>query len=73
MPKDLKSPCELPEFPLLPCSRGFCIAVKGVLEALQNELTILHRTVNDKIQPEIESIIASNCSATAPRAALEDV
>lgn len=73
MPKDFKSPCELPEFPLLPCSRGFCIAVKGVLEALQNELTILHRTVNDKIQPQTESIIAANGSATAPRAALEDV
>lgn len=73
MPKDFKSPCEMPEFPLLPCSRGFCIAVKGVLEALQNELTILHRTVNDKIQPQTESIIAANGSATAPRAALEDV
>lgn len=73
MPKDFKPPCELPEFPLLPCSRGFCIAVKGVLESLQNELTILHRTVDDKIQPQTESIVASNVSATAPRAALEDV
>lgn len=73
MPMDFKTLCELPEFPLLPCSRGFCIAVKGILEALQNELIILHREVNNKSQAQTEPTIASNFSATAPRAALEDV
>ncbi|KAH8419184.1 hypothetical protein KR222_009243 [Zaprionus bogoriensis] len=74
MPKDYKTPCELPEFPLLPCSRGFCIAVKGVLETLQNELTALQRKVTDESQPVPDSAFAANTSATtAPRAALEDV
>lgn len=65
MPKDYKTPCEMPEFPLLPCSRGFCIAVKGVLEALQNELTALEK--------KQESEPAVPVAATAPRAAPEDV
>ncbi|KAM8703488.1 hypothetical protein ACLKA7_008158 [Drosophila subpalustris] len=65
MPTDYKTPYEMPEFPLLPCSRGFCIAVKGVLETLQNELAALHRT------QDVEPVIAGN--ATAPRVALEDV
>lgn len=65
MPKDYKAPCELPEFPLLPCSRGFCIAVKGVLETLQNELTTLEK------KEEREAAVTA--VATAPRAAPEDV
>ncbi|KRF83602.1 (E3-independent) E2 ubiquitin-conjugating enzyme UBE2O isoform X2 [Drosophila virilis] len=65
MPKDYKTPCEMPEFPLLPCSRGFCIAVKGVLEALQNELTALEK------KQQSESAVPA--AATAPRAAPEDV
>jgi len=57
----------MPEFPLLPCSRGFCIAVKGVLETLQTELTALHR------KQDIEPAVAVAVVATAPRVALEDV
>ncbi|XP_034488220.1 (E3-independent) E2 ubiquitin-conjugating enzyme UBE2O [Drosophila innubila] len=67
MPSDYKTPYEMPEFPLLPCSRGFCIAVKGVLETLQNELTALHR------KQDIEPAVAVAVVATAPRVALEDV
>ncbi|XP_034117397.1 (E3-independent) E2 ubiquitin-conjugating enzyme isoform X1 [Drosophila albomicans] len=65
MPADYKTLYELPEFPLLPCSRGFCIAVKGVLETLQKELTALQRSKD--IEPAVAAV------ATAPRAELEDV
>ncbi|XP_023173922.1 (E3-independent) E2 ubiquitin-conjugating enzyme isoform X2 [Drosophila hydei] len=65
MPKDYKTPCEMPEFPLLPCSRGFCIAVKGILETLQNELAALERKQGCEV--------AVPAVATAPRAAPEDV
>ncbi|KAH8359553.1 hypothetical protein KR093_007414 [Drosophila rubida] len=65
MPADYKTLYELPEFPLLPCSRGFCIAVKGVLETLQKELTALQITKD--IEPAVAAV------ATAPRAELEDV
>ncbi|KAH8311659.1 hypothetical protein KR044_007401 [Drosophila immigrans] len=67
MPADYKTLYELPEFPLLPCSRGFCIAVKGVLETLQKELTALQRT-KDVVEPAAIAPVA-----TAPRAKLEDV
>ncbi|XP_030370819.1 (E3-independent) E2 ubiquitin-conjugating enzyme [Scaptodrosophila lebanonensis] len=58
MPKEYKERCDLPEFPLLPCSRGFCVAVKGVLTTMKNELNVLK---NEKPM------------AAAPRAAPEDV
>ncbi|ALC45839.1 CG10254 [Drosophila busckii] len=62
MPEHHLAPCEMPEFPLLPCSRGFCIAVKGVLETLKSELAALASK-----QSEPEAV------ATAPRAAPEEV
>ncbi|XP_001999983.3 (E3-independent) E2 ubiquitin-conjugating enzyme isoform X2 [Drosophila mojavensis] len=65
MPKDYKTPCEMPEFPLLPCSRGFCIAVKGILETLKSELAALEK------KEERETAVPA--VATAPRAAPEDV
>ncbi|EDV91461.1 (E3-independent) E2 ubiquitin-conjugating enzyme [Drosophila grimshawi] len=69
MPKDYKTPCEMPEFPLLPCSRGFCIAVKGVLATLQNELSALER----KDENNLDTVVPVPVVATAPRAAPEDV
>ncbi|KAH8383142.1 hypothetical protein KR009_007087 [Drosophila setifemur] len=63
MPVEYKAPCEMPEFPLLPCSRGFCIAVKGVLLQLQNELSALGAKMVD----------LPSKMGTAPRAAPEEV
>jgi len=65
LPSDYKTSYEMPEFPLLPCSRGFCIAVKGVLETLHKELTTLLRMQD--VEPTVPVV------ATAPRVALEDV
>ncbi|XP_017084140.2 (E3-independent) E2 ubiquitin-conjugating enzyme UBE2O [Drosophila eugracilis] len=68
MPLDYKAPCELPEFPLLPCSRGFCMAVQGVLDQLQCELTALGE---NQLSDERNSIAAG--IGTAPRAAPEEI
>ncbi|XP_017040016.1 (E3-independent) E2 ubiquitin-conjugating enzyme UBE2O [Drosophila ficusphila] len=68
MPADYKAPCELPEFPLLPCSRGFCIAVKGVLGQLHSELTALGANLKTT---ERNGIAAG--TGTAPRAAPEEI
>nr|XP_036674139.1 (E3-independent) E2 ubiquitin-conjugating enzyme UBE2O [Drosophila suzukii] len=68
MPVDYKAPCELPEFPLLPCSRGFCIAVKGVLGQLESELTALGASL---VTDERNGTAAG--MGTAPRAAPEEI
>ncbi|EDW98167.1 (E3-independent) E2 ubiquitin-conjugating enzyme UBE2O isoform X1 [Drosophila yakuba] len=68
MPAEYKAPCELPEFPLLPCSRGFCIAVKGVLSQLQSELTALGANLVTDERNGIATGIG-----TAPRAAPEEI
>ncbi|KAH8326187.1 hypothetical protein KR067_003251, partial [Drosophila pandora] len=71
MPEDYKAPCDMPEFPLLPCSRGFCIAVKGVLAQLQNELTALG--AGPAVKGERGGNEAATGAGTAPRAAPEEV
>ncbi|XP_016977943.1 (E3-independent) E2 ubiquitin-conjugating enzyme UBE2O [Drosophila rhopaloa] len=68
MPVEYKAPCELPEFPLLPCSRGFCIAVKGVLGQLQSELTALGTSLATGDRNGIPA-----GTGTAPRAAPEEI
>ncbi|KQS52430.1 uncharacterized protein Dere_GG12418, isoform B [Drosophila erecta] len=68
MPAEYKAPCELPEFPLLPCSRGFCVAVKGVLGQLQSELTAL----GANLATDERNSMATG-SGTAPRAAPEEI
>ncbi|KAH8268675.1 hypothetical protein KR026_011633, partial [Drosophila bipectinata] len=72
MPEEYKAPCDMPEFPLLPCSRGFCIAVKGVLAQLQTELTALEAS-SPKGKEERSGIESSTGVGTAPRAAPEEV
>ncbi|KAI8045129.1 hypothetical protein M5D96_001308 [Drosophila gunungcola] len=69
MPVEYKAPCELPEFPLLPCSRGFSIAVKGVLGQLQSELTALGANL---ATGEANGNAAAG-TGTAPRAAPEEI
>jgi len=68
MPVEYKASCELPEFPLLPCSRGFCIAVKRVLSQLQSELTALGANLVTDERNGIATGIG-----TAPRAAPEEI
>ncbi|EDW43357.1 (E3-independent) E2 ubiquitin-conjugating enzyme UBE2O isoform X1 [Drosophila sechellia] len=68
MSVDHKVPCELPEFPLLPCSRGFCIAVKRVLSQLQSELNALGANLVTSERNGIATGIG-----TAPRAAPEEI
>ncbi|XP_002137019.3 (E3-independent) E2 ubiquitin-conjugating enzyme UBE2O isoform X1 [Drosophila pseudoobscura] len=73
MPADYKAPCEVPEFPLLPCSRGFCVAVKGVLAQLKPALDALGPMLNapetalnapdaglDAVEPALEAIDVLN-------------
>ncbi|KAH8337681.1 hypothetical protein KR074_006570 [Drosophila pseudoananassae] len=72
MPEEYKAPCDMPEFPLLPCSRGFCIAVKGVLAQLQSELTALDASSQEG-EAERGGIEAPTGAGTAPRAAPEEV
>ncbi|EDW84363.1 uncharacterized protein Dwil_GK14098 [Drosophila willistoni] len=70
MPNEYQEKCELPEFPLLPCSRGFCIAIKGVLDQLQDELA----TICNKDKPLTTELNTTEAVAgTAPRAAPEEV
>lgn len=78
MPGEYKAPCELPEFPLLPCSRGFCIAFKGVLTQLQNELEVLGATPAKSERNGIEeaataAVAVAVATGIAPRAAPEEV
>ncbi|XP_017008809.2 (E3-independent) E2 ubiquitin-conjugating enzyme UBE2O [Drosophila takahashii] len=68
MPADYQAPCELPEFPLLPCSRGFCIAVKRVLGQLESELTALGANI---VTDDRNGVAAG--MGTAPRAAPEEI
>ncbi|BFF91974.1 (E3-independent) E2 ubiquitin-conjugating enzyme UBE2O [Drosophila madeirensis] len=81
MPAEYKAPCEMPEFPLLPCSRGFCVAVKGVLAQLKPALDALDTAPNpamDDVEPALEAIDESTAewmaveTGKAPRAAPEE-
>ncbi|KAH8280961.1 hypothetical protein KR054_005884 [Drosophila jambulina] len=76
MSGEFKAPCEMPEFPLLPCSRGFCVAFKGVLTQLQHELSALGATPakSEQQQNGIETAVAAATGmGIAPRAAPEEV
>ncbi|KAH8385652.1 hypothetical protein KR200_005318 [Drosophila serrata] len=71
---ELKAPCEMPEFPLLPCSRGFCVAFKGVLDQLRSELAALGAAPAKSEQNGIETAVAAATGmGIAPRAAPEEV
>ncbi|KAH8241313.1 hypothetical protein KR032_007845 [Drosophila birchii] len=74
MSGEFKAPCEMPEFPLLPCSRGFCVAFKGVLTQLQSELAALGATPQKSEHNGIEAAMAAvTGTGIAPRAAPEEV
>ncbi|XP_017031563.1 (E3-independent) E2 ubiquitin-conjugating enzyme [Drosophila kikkawai] len=75
MPEEFKGTCcEMPEFPLLPCSRGFCVVFKGVLAQLQSELAALGAIPAKSEQNGIEAAMAAAAGmGIAPRAAPEEV
>ncbi|XP_022209754.2 (E3-independent) E2 ubiquitin-conjugating enzyme isoform X2 [Drosophila obscura] len=84
MPAEYKAPCEMPEFPLLPCSRGFCVAVKNVLGQLKPALDALDSALNapnasmDGVEQALEAISQPSTewmaieTGKAPRAAPEE-